>query len=368
MKIIRTSSMRSFIPSAVLGLGLGFVSSAYADPYASYLIDINSREVTRLESLVSGGWTIATAINDAGMVVGYSGTADREHAFITGPKGIGIRDLGTLGGGWSSPSDINNAGQVVGSSSTAEGSQRAFITGPDGYGMTELQTRNDSQPGSSASGINDAGQVVGYSFNESLNDASGFITGPNGTGVTYLSPPNSGTLFIKINNAGQIIGQDGHGIAFITGPDGAGTTSLGSPGGVTWAADINNSGQVAGYSSVGGNFITGPDGAGLWNLGSSAGPAFGLNDAGQVVGSGPSFITGPNGEGIVNLNSLVNLPEGVQLQYAAGINNHGQVIAITFGSFSTIPTIPEPEIFGMLLAGLGLVGSMARRKIRTGKC
>jgi hypothetical protein len=67
------------------------------------------------------------------------------------------------------------------------------------------------------------------------------------------------------------------------------------------------------------------------------------------------------------LNSLVNLPEGVQLRYAAGINNHGQVIAITFGSFSTIPTIPETEIFGMLLAGLGLVGFMARRKIQDRK-
>ena len=58
---------------------------------------------------------VAHGINDAGQVVGSSSTAGGErHAFITGPNGIGMTDLGTLGGDFSVAFGINDAGQVVG--------------------------------------------------------------------------------------------------------------------------------------------------------------------------------------------------------------------------------------------------------------
>jgi probable HAF family extracellular repeat protein len=88
--------------------------------------------------------------------------------------------------------------------------------------------------------------------------------------------------------------------------------------------------------------------------------AHGINNAGQVVGSSTTpeaafhaFITSENGVGITDLNSLVDLPDGVVLRDAMGINNNRQVIVMG---------VPEPETYALMLVGLGLVGFMARRK------
>ena len=55
----------------------------------------------------------------------------------------------------------------------------------------------------------------------------------------------------------------------------------------------------------------------------------------------------------MDLNSLVDVPGGLVFDQASGINNSGQVIAIA---------VPEPEISALFLAGLALVGFIARRK------
>ena len=74
-----------------------------------------------------------------------------------------MTDLGTLGGDYSFAYGINDAGQVVGYSDTAAGDQHAFITGPNGVGMTDLNSLV-SLPGGTvltdAQGINNLGQVV----------------------------------------------------------------------------------------------------------------------------------------------------------------------------------------------------------------
>jgi hypothetical protein len=46
---------------------------------------------------------------------------------------------------------------------------------------------------------------------------------------------------------------------------------------------------------------------------------------------------------------------GVTFTKAMDINNHGQVVVV--GS------IPEPQTYALLLAGLGLIGVMARRRM-----
>ena len=62
------------------------------------------------------------------------------------------------------------------------------------------------------------------------------------------------------------------------------------------------------------------------------------------------FITGSGGIGTIDLNSPIDLPHGMVLTSALGINNAGQLILIA-------QVIREPETYAMFLAGLGLSGS-----------
>src|SRR5687768_18215300 len=90
IKTIDNRSIRSAVMAAALSMGLGFVTHASAE---AYLIDLNTKTATDLGDL----WPIA--LNDAGQLVGNFYTADgSSHAFITGPNGVGMTDLGTLPG------------------------------------------------------------------------------------------------------------------------------------------------------------------------------------------------------------------------------------------------------------------------------
>lgn len=379
MKTISIFKIRGFLVAATLGMSFGFMAPASADVIA----DLNSKVVSILATLGTNpnieNNSFAFEINDAGQVAGYSFTSGLEtHAIVTGPDGTGVTDLGTLGSFPSEGWGINNSGQVVGRSYLATGGYHAFIADPNRGDMTDLGTLGGSD--SIAYGINDSGRVVGDSFTAEGDDHA-FITGPGGVGMTDLgtlagggSVAGGGSGANAINNAGQVVGlstaADNNVHAYITGPNGEGMTDLGTLGGShSQAYGINETGQVVGTSitAEGENhaFITGPAGVGMTDLGTLGGSysvALGINEAGQVVGysitaegENHAFITGPDGLGMTDLNSLVDLPAGMVLTEARDINNAGQAISYAM-------VIPEPESYALLLAGLALIGVVARGK------
>jgi probable HAF family extracellular repeat protein len=382
--------MQSLILATILSIGLCFAFPAASASAASaeiFLLDSSGKVLSKIErfgyvQVNTIGDSQAYSINDAGQVASTFYAEDKSSAsFITGPNGVGMTGLGTLGGKSSVAYGINNAGQVVGWSVTAAGDKHAFITAPNGVGMTDLGTLGGND--SFAYGINNSGQVVGWSYT-AAGDKHAFITAPNGVGMTDLGTLGGNDSFASdVNDSGQVVGSSAtaegyYHHAFITGPNGIGMTDLGTLGGNSSVAyGINNSGQVVGWSypAAGAQrgFITDPNGGDMTDLGVPDGQfiissASGINNAGQVVGKSlklvgefpalasewHAFITGPNGVGMTDLISLAELPPGYVMTDAVGINDNGQILVAA--------TIPEPQSYALMLAGLGLIGFVAWRQ------
>ena len=360
-----------FLKSLTLVAGLVFAAPACAVAYS--VLDL-------------GGWyglgSTAYGINESGQVVGDMNTGVYSTvAFTTGSNGIGLMPIGTLGGYQSHARGINASGQVVGWSGTSGGDSHAFMTGPNGFGMTDLGTLGGAN--SSAVAINTSGQVAGGSYITG-GAFHAFITGPNGAGMTDLGTLggiSSGAS--DINDRGQVVGvsatSSGADHAFITGLDGTGMIDLGTLGGVSSIArGINEDGRVVGTATTSQGaphaFITGQDGIGMTDLGVLPGgccfsDAWGINASGQVVGwaasssgSSHAFVTGANGVGMTDLNDLATL-EGDYFLIAYGINDQGQIIAgDSSGRAYLLSPVPEPKAYALILAGLGLVGFVARKQ------
>jgi len=174
-----------------------------------------------LAPLPGDSTSAATAINEAGEVVGISGDCDvavgrfsARHAVLW-VNGHPFK-LPTLGGqAWNTPMAINNLGTVVGFSDTAGDvvngkltlNFQAFVWNPL-TGIRQLPTF----PGdvlSEATGINDFGQIVGTSFPAA--GGSRMVLWQNGVAydLNRLLPADSPLLILAsgdINNYGEITG------------------------------------------------------------------------------------------------------------------------------------------------------------------
>lgn len=276
-----------------------------------------------------------SGINDAGTVVGQvgylDGTSWSARAYIANTNGTYV-DVGAAFPRYSLAHYVNNNGTAVGEFGTITGPENAFI-----YKNGTLTTVGAESPeyGIDFHAINDNGSIAGVrrGFGTGVFTAFTYQDGQ----FTYL-PGLGGTVdsVHDIDSAGTVVG---------------GSNFSGDWGGhaVMWRdGEVIDLTPRFGYSTI----------------------AFGLNDLGQVVGtgSGPGWIW--TAGRAAQLNQLIDPASGWNIDSAFDINDAGQIVAHGCNAMLTEcgvllldplglvpdpPPVPEPSTGLLLLAGLGVL-------------
>jgi probable HAF family extracellular repeat protein len=198
-------------PTCVAPQVLQFLAVAWSGPGST---------ARALPALAGDSDSAATAVNDAGEIVGISGSCDvavgafsARHAVLW-VNGRAVR-LPTLGGaGWNTPMAINSAGVIVGFVD-APGDVVGGVLTPDFQavlwadgGIFNLHTLSGDTT-AEATGINDFNQVVGTSFSASGNSRVFLWQGGHMYDLNALAQPDAPLYLIgsgDINDRGEITG------------------------------------------------------------------------------------------------------------------------------------------------------------------
>lgn len=284
----------------------------------------------------------ALAVNESGLVVGFSSSAHRSGVPFGWTREGGMRELTSLGGGHSVAVDVNEAGQIVGSARDGMGVPRAVLWADVGAAPEVLQVPGYS---SGAMSINGFGEVLVRTCSDALCTEQEYYLWASTSAVSVESPCTDFTPTDR-NDLGQIAGV-AHGGCTATSPErvvvhGSTVTVLrGGPLELArystygWPIDMNDRGEViaefretiasgayrywSGYWTVTG---------GLHELPETF-RAREINDLGEVAGSalsGNSFTAAAlwrDGR-VYILGSLMDRFGGVS--GAVGLNNSGVVV------------------------------------------
>jgi uncharacterized membrane protein len=289
--------------------------------------------ITELGPAGPGDLSVATAVSNAGVVVGYVIDTGGNPTATRWAAGTRTPLPGLVPGGASWANAVNDAGQVAGTAARSNGYGFPVRWAADG-GVTDLGGPSNNALGQ-GNGIDPAGRVVGGqrpadsegALRPRLYEVSGGVVAlTSGDGVAYA-----------VNARGQVVGAP----AFLW-ERGRTTTLPGIAGsGGAEARAVNDRGQVAGDAAAptGGLDAVVWSGGAVTDLGTIAGIPYnranGINDRGQVVGTADPLCTpcaAPvawlwNGGGsLVALDSLLPAGSGWTLRQANGVNDRGQIV------------------------------------------
>lgn len=293
-------------------------SDTRATTHAARFFTDGSGYVQDLGSLGGSRGAEGRAINDAGMVAGYStiNTADGSrvyNAFVNHYKSGYMQNIGTLGNGKESRAyGINNNGKVVGWSNTqADGTDhKAFVYDTDSNTMSALQGPLLGGARSFAFDINDSDQITGTATTAN-GSANAFIY-KDGVATSIGSLDNSGYSEGRaINENGAVTGWSldaNHNYTAFLYDAVNGMTSLGGFGGDSKGYDVNIHGDVVGSAkdSDGNSLAFLYKGGNLYNLYDLLSAAeqelwkelregFSISDDGTIVGRGRYWTDKANG-------------------------------------------------------------------------
>jgi probable HAF family extracellular repeat protein len=324
-------------------------------------------------------WTLASAINNHGVVVGQTyWPSHYSQGVIWDGANTQLLPSSASHYGYpvSSAQAINAAGQVVGVAygepSSRNGNPTAFLW--SGGSSTNL----GMLPGgtiSYARGINDAGRVVG----SSNSGQSGSVPVTWTSGVIAELPLIAGGVTGEawsINGAEQIVGylsaqpNVNQPVTWLNGMASLLPVPQGWTGGYAW--QVNGMGRIAGAISTPADVVIH---AAVWDqgavidLGTLPGfvlsNALDVNERGVVVGvaSNPSqpyqtyhgFVW-DTAHGLRDLNDLIDPASGWLLGHAFGINDRGQIVGLGISPSGAehgflLTPIAAPGVLGLLLVG-----------------
>ncbi len=326
-------------------------------PGQAWIWDWNTKVKTPLTNPLGYNYSIASGINDSGVITGTfsvdGGAVYNNTAFSYNIKTEAVQLLSTTSGDSSYGYAINNSGQIVGTSYVYDTGSweiskiKAFKYGETMQDLGNLPDYVDSdgnnhpRDSSEAYAINNSGQAAGYSggvqcYPQGVLFSNGVYDLGNLAGVTDPRDSNIYTMARGMNDNGAIVGHSA-GRAFLwTASGGIRDLNISSISDSV-AYDINNLGQIVGkeggYAYTGGNaFIWTEDG-------------------------GMQYLS----DLVVNKDALVAF--GGYLEAATAINENGWIVGYGPHAFLLVPT-PLPGsllLLGTGLLGLGAVGWRRRR-------
>jgi probable HAF family extracellular repeat protein len=299
--------------------------------------------VTDLGVLKGDTFSGANAINASGQVTGFSGSEGVSDVILY--SGGVLSSLGNLGGATGIGLAINSSGEVAGYSLLAQGSYRGFfnsngqmnIIDPIGQDYTDARAINDAGQVAGATSTATTGleETHPYLFSNGKMIDLGTLGGHG----SLLWNTAEG-----INKFGDVVGYSWltsgtvHAFMWTNGV----MKDLGAlPGNYSLAFAINDKREVTGSSYTGNSFQNYEDAflysnGKMKDLGTITGQfsfGFGINNSGVVVGQSTYTVDGTSYHAFVyrhgkmeDLNRLIPANSGWLLMTAYGINDAGQIV------------------------------------------